>query len=120
MQSIKFKLYYKIKSKIQINKMTQQKTSNSNSQKNVGGKTKMKTQTMTDGKTSQDKEYVVIWHYMANHGHDIIKASSPEEAIKKHWYCRQDIEMFAFENNNETSAYKRKGSVVILNPQEVN
>lgn len=41
--------------------------------------------------------YVVVWHYMANHGFDIVEDTSVENALKNHhYYRRTDIRLFAF------------------------
>lgn len=53
------------------------------------------------------RNYIVIWHYMANYGFNEIKAISPEMAIKNHpYHQRDDIELFAYENNIDTSAHR--------------
>lgn len=62
---------------------------------------------MTTNQNQQVKPYIVIWHFMANHGWNEIKATSASEAISKHHYFNpnnKDISFFAFENNKDTSA----------------
>jgi hypothetical protein len=39
----------------------------------------------TKNKKTEQKKYVVVWLYMANHGVNEIEATSPEEAIKQVW-----------------------------------
>lgn len=72
------------------------------------GKTKMKT---------NEKNFIVVWHYCANYGMNEIKANNATEAIRNHlFYGRKDIELIAFENNKETSAFKGKGMSDVINP----
>ena len=44
-----------------------------------------------------EKSYLVIWHYLANYGDCKVWAISPEEAIKKVYNARDDIEYFVVE-----------------------
>ena len=46
-------------------------------------------ETKTEEAKTEEKNYVVIWHYVANHGAMRVKATTPEEAIKQ-VYCGKD------------------------------
>jgi len=47
-----------------------------------------------------NRSYMVVWHYEANHGYDVIHAASREEALKKHPYfgscIHNQMEFFVF------------------------
>ena len=55
------------------------------------------------------KKYVVIWHYMANYGDQVIYAESPEAAKKAVWNGRQDLEFFVAEKDAMTVFRAKKG-----------
>jgi len=63
------------------------------------------------------KKFIVVWHYCANYGFNEIEARSATEAVRGHlFFKRKDIELIAFENNKETSAYKGFNAVDVANP----
>lgn len=39
-------------------------------------------------------KFLVIWHYLANHGHKIVEANTFDEAREKVWYDKKEIEYF--------------------------
>ena len=56
-----------------------------------------------------EKEFVVVWHYCANYGKNVVRGQNAEEVVKNHlFYGRKDIELLAFENKLETSFVKEK------------
>lgn len=66
---------------------------------------------------TENKKFIVVWHYMANYGFSEIEAENATEAIRGHlFFSRKDIELIAFENNKETSAYKELETTDVVNP----
>ena len=48
-----------------------------------------------------NKRYLIIWHYMANHGVEIVYGESKEQALEEHPFSkRDDIAMFITEFDN--------------------